>query len=132
MSSLHRWALRRRIDAALARGERVPLETAARLWALSPLIYIGPVGPAARRLPEFHLYRMFVGSKDVDDQQIEQLLPHRSGTVAGYALEILLARRSSATPAAVEKLRGRQERVAMGVGCMVHYQPLGQYAEGRF
>jgi hypothetical protein len=75
---------------------------------------------------------MFVGSKDVDDQQIERLLAHRSGTVAGYALEILLARRSSATPAAVEKLRGRQERVAMGVGCMVHYQPLGQYAEGRF
>jgi len=75
---------------------------------------------------------MFVESKDVGDQQVEQLLSHRSAAVAGYGFEILLARRSSMTPAAVEKLRGRQEQVAMGLGCMVFYQPLGKYAEGKF
>ena len=132
MNSLHRWALRRRLSSAFARGERVPLESAAKLWALSHLIYIGPVGPTARRLPEYHLYRMFVENKEVDDQQVEQLLSHRSATVAGYGFEILLARGSHATTGAVEKLRARQEQVAMGLGCIVSYRPLGQYAEARF
>ncbi len=110
----------------------MPLESAARLWALSPLIYIGPIGFGARQLPEFHLYQMIVESKDIGDHQVEELLSHRSAVVAGYGFEILLARRSSTTPAAVEKLRGRQEQVAMGLGCVVFYQPLGQYAEARF
>jgi hypothetical protein len=132
MSFLHRWALRRQITSTLANGKRVSLESAAKLWALSPLIYIGPVGPAARDLPESRLYRIFVESKEVDDRQVEQLLSHQSGVVAGYGFEILLARRSTTMPAAVEKLRGRQEQVAMGLGCVVYYRPLGHYAEGRF
>ena len=124
MSFLYRWILRRRLSSALSRGERVSLHTAARLWALSDIIYLGPVGPSARRLPELHLFRMFVESADIDDQQIEQLLADQSATVAGYAFEILLARRSKLAATAVEKLRGRKDPVTMGLGCMVCYLSL--------
>lgn len=109
----------------------MPLSTASRLWRLSNIIFIGPVGPSAKIFPEYEIFRKCAEDDRIDERSLFGLMDHESATVAGYGLEILIRRKSKRLREAVEKLAARDEGVAMGLGCMVCFSPLGEYAKNR-
>ena len=125
--SIARWRMRR----ALQNGRQISFEEAARLWRLSDTIYIGPVGPAARLLPEYELYQKFADDLGVTNTEIMRLLEHKSPSVAGYGLELLIRRRAEGLEDAALKLAGRLELVTMGITSFVSYSPLCEYAQNR-
>lgn len=124
--------MRARMQRTLRKDRPVPLAKALRLWSLTPdMIYQGPVGPSARYLPEAELYSRYSRSQTPVAEELLDLAGHRCPAVAGYALEILKARKSPSLMAMVERLQGRKELVAMGLTCLICYQPLEDYARTR-
>jgi hypothetical protein len=123
--------MRKRLKHALDTGRGISLEDATRLWSLSNLIYIGPIGPSAKRLPEAAAYKQIADDTKIREEELFGLLGHESPTVAGYALELLIRRGSERVPEAVSALRGRAEEVSLGLGCVVCFQPLRTYAVNR-
>jgi hypothetical protein len=91
-----------------------------------------PAGAAARRLPEWELYRRYCASPTPTDEALQALLSHPSPAVAGYAFEILIARDSALLSAALDTLRPRTSEVSSIVGSFVGYQELGSYAKNRY
>lgn len=110
---------------------RVPIKKAIRLWRLSDTIYIGPVGPSARIMPEFELFRAIADDDQVGEAQIRDLLQHESPTVEGYAFELLIRRQAENLEAATKELANRKEEVTMGFTSFRAYSPLGEYAANR-
>lgn len=131
MNLCHRLARRLCIRRRMRRGKRVSLESAAKLWALSDIIFIGPTGPSAVVTPECELYRFYRIDPLTEDAQLQALLSHRSGTVAGYAFEILLYRGSPLADEAVRFLQDRKEEVTMGFTSFVVYSPICKYVSNR-
>lgn len=131
MKLIRRFIVRVRMKRALRDGRRVSIAEAIHLWSLSDTIYIGPVGPSARILPECEIYRRLADDAEVKDDQILELLQHKSPSVAGYGLELLIMRRSGHLQDAVAALAGRREEVALGLTSFVCYTPLREYAAHR-
>lgn len=131
MKPIRRIILRWQMKRALQSGRRVSISEATRLWSLSDTIYIGPVGPSARILPECEIFRRLAGETDVEDNEIRGLLQHKSPSVAGYGLELLIRRKSGNLQDAVNALAERREKVTMGLTCFVCYSPLCEYAANR-
>ena len=119
------------MQRALDLNRRISLEEAAKLWSLSNMIYIGPTGPSARRLPEFKTFRQIADNTDIAEEHIFGLLQHDSPTVAGYAIELLIRRGSLRLDEAATVIGDRRGEVSMGLGCLVCFQPLGAYARNR-
>lgn len=132
LKMLWREFMRRRMQRTLHKHPDIPLQKAAALWSLSDLIYLGPAGAAARRLPEWELYRRYCASPTPTDEALQALLSHPSPAVAGYAFEILIARDSALLSAALDTLRPRTSEVSSIVGSFVGYQELGSYAKNRY
>ena len=61
----------RRVQAnrTIARGSGVSLRSALRLWSLSDVIYIGPVGAAGQVLPECQMFRQICDDSSVSDEE---------------------------------------------------------------
>ena len=131
MKQIWRFILRQRMRRTLLAGRRISISEAIRLWRLSDTIYIGPVGPSARVLPECEVYRRLADEKEVDDDEFHNLLKHESPSVAGYGLELLIRRKAANLEEAISKLSDRKEKVTMGLTSLVCYTPLCQYAANR-
>lgn len=123
---------RAHMQGTLRKKTSVPIRKAIALWSLSDVIYLGPCGAGARRVPELELYKRYCASESPSDEELEALLTHRSPSVAGYAFEILMARGSDVLPAALEILRPRKSIVSMGFTSFVVYEELGDYARSRY
>lgn len=109
LKMLWREFMRLRMQRTLRKHPDVPLKKAAALWSLSDLIYLGPAGAAARRLPEWELYRRYCASPTPTDEALQALLS-----------------------AALDTLRPRTSEVSSIVGSFVGYQELGSYARNRY
>ena len=131
MKTLRRMLLRMRFRRALLKGDRISIKDAARLWRLSDMVFIGPVGASATVHPECELYRHLAEDNEISDDEISQYLRDSSGTVAAYALELLIRRRSGQAKDARDALSERTESVSLGLGCMFSYQPLCEFAVNR-
>lgn len=134
--TLGRFAWRELLRAGMQRtlrtGRPVPLKKALRLWSLTPdMIYQGPVGPSARHLPEAELFSRYSRSQAPTDEELLALSGHPCPAVAGYAFEILRARKSALLETMVERLQGRKELVAAGFTCLVCHVPMEEYARIR-
>ena len=134
LATLGRLAWRELLRAGMQRTLRkdcpVPLAKALRLWALTPdMIHQGPVGPSGRYLPEAELFSRYSKSPSPADEELLSLAGNHSPAVAGYALDILKARKSTLLAEMVARLQGRKEPVTMGLSCFVCYQPLEDYAK---
>ena len=123
-----RWRMR----SLLRKDCEISLKEAACLWSLSDLIYLGPTGPNARRLPEWNLYEAYCASPTPPDEELLTMAKHASPAVAGYAFEVLLARNSRLIPEALELLLPRTESVSGSRGSFVSYLELGGYALHRY
>jgi hypothetical protein len=110
------------------RGWVPSLNSAANLWALTNRIYLGPVGPRARILPEFLIYEFFCSDTQTSDNEVFRYL---LDSVAGYAFEILLKRQSPLLVQALQCLKSRSEIVSLAFGCSVCEHSLAQYVANR-
>ena len=119
------------MQRALDSKRSISLDNAAELWSLSDVICIGPTGPSARSLPEYKIFRQIADNPKIEEDRVFALLEHGSPTVAGYALGLLIRRRSPRLAEAATVIGDRRGKVSMGFGCLVCFQPLCVYARNR-